>query len=177
MAVDNCHQTSTSTHFKKCENTRLTSFSNCRFSYFHSRQYIGEHIRCIVGKALPVHVVETFCFFTSTFTVIKLYNESMLQSNMIAHPGVGPHYEDDGVIHHAYYQWVPFVLFSQCLMFYATHLLWKNWEGGKIKQLVDGLHMIALSKYVEAADIEVGGKKVPARKTVENKVRDFFGSG
>lgn len=137
---------------------------------FHFRQYIGEHIRCIVANGVPTHVVETFCFFTSTFTVVRHYNESALQHHLIPHPGVGPYTDDEDLIHHAYYQWVPFVLFAQCLMFYATHLLWKKWEGGKIKQLVDGLHMIALSKYVESGDMEVGGKKFPARKTLQNKV-------
>lgn len=102
---------------------------------------------------------------------MRHYNESALHNNLIPHPGVGPYHDDDDIVHHAYYQWVPFVLFSQCIMFYATHLLWKNWEGGKIKQLVDGLHMIALSKYLKTGDIEVGGKKLLAPKTLDNKVR------
>lgn len=34
-----------------------------------SQQYIGEHINCITGS-LPSRVVNTFCFFTSTFTVV-----------------------------------------------------------------------------------------------------------
>lgn len=41
-----------------------------------SRQYIGEHIRCISDKAgsdtvIPQHVMNTFCFFTATFTVVS----------------------------------------------------------------------------------------------------------
>lgn len=36
-----------------------------------SRQYIGEHIRCIVDFGIPEHVINTFCFFTSTFTVVR----------------------------------------------------------------------------------------------------------
>lgn len=35
------------------------------------RQYIGEHIRCITGGGIPDHVVNTFCFFTTTFTVVS----------------------------------------------------------------------------------------------------------
>lgn len=38
-----------------------------------SRQYIGEHIKCILGQgpAVPPHVLETFCFFTSTYTAVS----------------------------------------------------------------------------------------------------------
>lgn len=39
-----------------------------------SRQYIGEHIKCICSgsnKAIPEHVINTYCFFTSTYTVVS----------------------------------------------------------------------------------------------------------
>lgn len=36
-----------------------------------SRQYIGEHIRCINDKGVPEHVMNTYCFFTTTFTVVS----------------------------------------------------------------------------------------------------------
>lgn len=38
--------------------------------FFICRQYIGEHIRCITGGSIPEHVINTFCFFTTTFTVV-----------------------------------------------------------------------------------------------------------
>lgn len=38
------------------------------------RQYIGEHIRCITGGGIPDHVVNTYCFFTTTFTVVSSDN-------------------------------------------------------------------------------------------------------
>lgn len=53
----------------------------------------------------------------------------MLQSGALPHPGIGPVSEDDPIRHHAYYQWVPFVLFAQALMFYLPHKLWRSWEG------------------------------------------------
>lgn len=95
----------------------------------------------------------------------------MLQARVIPHPGVGPMYKEDPVTHHGYYQWVPFVLFGQCLMFYATHFLWKKWEGGKIKVLVDGLHMIALSKYIKNGDLKIGNRNMPSIDTVNIKIR------
>ncbi|XP_058821025.1 innexin inx7 isoform X3 [Topomyia yanbarensis] len=94
-----------------------------------SRQYIGEHIRCITGGSIPEHVINTFCFFTTTFTVVRLFNESMLQAGSIPHPGVGHMSTEEPVKHHAYYQWVPFVLFLQAIMFYGPHYLWRTLEG------------------------------------------------
>lgn len=50
-------------------------------------------------------------------------------SGVLPHPGIGPLRENEEVRHHAYYQWVPFVLFGQALMFYLPHNLWRSWEG------------------------------------------------
>mgnify|MGYP005984517875 FL=1 len=44
-----------------------------------SRQYIGEHIRCISDKGVPDNVLNTFCFFTSTFTVVSTKIEARKQ--------------------------------------------------------------------------------------------------
>ncbi|KAG5674119.1 hypothetical protein PVAND_004104 [Polypedilum vanderplanki] len=119
-----------------------------------SRSYIGEHIRCMVGGAptIPEHVINTFCFFTTTFTVVRHINETMLYKGAIPHPGIGPVYPDDDITHHAYYQWVPFVLFAQAICFYLPHLFWRSWEGGKIKTLVDGLQIILLSKFLQGEE-------------------------
>lgn len=94
------------------------------------RQYIGEHIRCLTGsQSIPEHVVNTFCYFTTTFTVIRHFNETQLQLGVIPHPGVGPMRHEEEIQHHAYYQWVPFFLFAKSIFFYLPYLFWKSFEG------------------------------------------------
>ncbi len=41
---------------------------------------------------------------------------------------------------HAYYQWVPFLLLLQSLLFYAPHLVWKCLDNGKLKMLIQDLN-------------------------------------
>ncbi|XP_018333548.1 innexin inx7-like isoform X3 [Agrilus planipennis] len=102
-----------------------------------SRQYIGEHIRCISDNGVPPHVINTFCFFTATYTVVKYLNSSLVDLEAIAHPGVGAfgplgYNSPEPIIRHSYYQWVPFVLFIQAIMFHLPHLIWKHYEGGQM---------------------------------------------
>lgn len=103
---------------------------------------------------------------------IRHLNESMLQQQAIPHPGIGPIYPNDEIKHHAYYQWVPFVLFAQALSFYLPHLFWRSWEGGKIKSLVVGLQTILLSKFIpKDEDMEINKTYVIySRPTLEKKV-------
>lgn len=116
------------------------------------RQFIGEHIKCISDAGVKLEVINTFCFFSSTFTVVrsrlnhhfsvhglqfdfrnskaKNFDESALIAGYLPHPGIGTFVEgEDDIVYHAYYQWVPFVLFVQAISFYIPHFIWKNKEG------------------------------------------------
>ena len=59
----------------------------------------------------------------------------------VAETGVGPYDSRDknNVNTKAYYQWVPFMLFLQGCMFYIPHIIYKTFEGGKVKNYIDGL--------------------------------------
>lgn len=137
-----------------------------------SRQYIGEHIKCITNT-IPEHVVNTFCFVTTTFTVVRHLNNSALDNGALFQPGIGPYHSDDEPIkRHAYYQWVPFVLFGQALCFLVPHFVWKRWEGGRIKKLVVGFKMAGLSKYIHSK-IKFGGVEIPSVEESDERVRDI----
>ncbi|XP_014359474.2 innexin inx7 [Papilio machaon] len=133
-----------------------------------AREYFGEHIKCISDQGVPDHVIQTYCFFMATFTIVRHYNESLLQHGFLPHPGVGPLMETDKTLHHTYYQWVPFVLFIQSICFYMPHYIWKKKEGGRVKALVDGLQYAGLALHAE--DMKVGGTTVPSRTTIDNQI-------
>ncbi|ALC48259.1 inx7 [Drosophila busckii] len=135
-----------------------------------SRQYIGEHIQCI-SDSVVAPVINTFCFFTPTFTVVRHMNNTALNSGSIFEPGIGPYNrQSDEVKKHAYYQWVPFVLFAQALCFYMPHALWKKWEGGRIKALVYGLRMVGLTRYLKNDSLRIGTLNIPSMAEAEERV-------
>ena len=96
----------------------------------------GNSIACIMdGDAdswtIPPNVINTYCYIMSTFILPSQLAGSI--GHDVAAPGVGTYNHETGdVTFKAYYQWVPFVLFMQACLFYAPHLLYKMWEGGKV---------------------------------------------
>ncbi|XP_013187972.1 innexin inx7 [Amyelois transitella] len=133
-----------------------------------SREYFGDQIRCISDQGVPNNVIQTYCFFMATFTIVRHYNESLLQTGFLPHPGVGPILDNDETLHHKYYQWVPFVLFIQSICFYIPHYIWKKKEGGRIKALVDGLQYASLALHDQ--DMTVKNKTVPSKATLQKKI-------
>ncbi|KAK6636960.1 hypothetical protein RUM43_010624 [Polyplax serrata] len=110
-----------------------------------SQEYIGEYISCIHENNQLRAVINRFCFFMATFTVVKHHNRSVLNRE-IAHPGVGPYVQSEGeeIIRHTYYQWVIFVLFLQAVFFYLPHVVWREMEQGKLKGIIDGMKEIEM---------------------------------
>ncbi|XP_031345087.1 innexin inx3 [Photinus pyralis] len=95
---------------------------------------IGDPIQCINDGGVATHVINTYCWITHTFT---LPHEQGRVGYHVAHPGLGN--ENQEKRYHSYYQWVPFVLFFQGVLFYLPHWVWKNWEEGKVRMISEGM--------------------------------------
>jgi len=104
-----------------------------------SRQYIGDPIDCIVEE-IPQNVMDTYCWIHSTYSVTNKVDGKI--GSEVAHAGVAPPAGDgSGRKYHKYYQWVCFTLFFQAILFYVPRYLWKAWEGGKLKMLVQDMNV------------------------------------
>ncbi|XP_045503945.1 innexin inx1 [Colias croceus] len=103
-------------------------------------QYVGQPIHCISGPGLPNHVVNTFCWITSTFTMPDAFAREV--GKEVAHPGIMNEYDStQAKKYYSYYQWVCFVLFFQAIMCYTPKYLWDAFEGGLLRTIVMGLNI------------------------------------
>ena len=74
--------------------------------------FAGDPISCITDNGVPGHVINTYCWITSTFTLPHQQGKPV--GTHVAHPGVGTYVEHENETrYHSYYQWVPFMLFFQ----------------------------------------------------------------
>ncbi|VVC26051.1 Innexin [Cinara cedri] len=100
-----------------------------------ANSYVGEPIMCMSDDERMDQYVTTYCWVTTTFTLpIKSGQQAI-------YPGVAS-YSDESkhdVKYHAYYQWVPYILVLQGLMFYSPHWIWKILEGRKIGLITEGI--------------------------------------
>ncbi|XP_046818161.1 innexin inx1 [Vespa crabro] len=104
-----------------------------------ANQFVGNPISCIVGHGLPQHVINTYCWITSTFTMPDAFSRQM--GTEVAHPGVANDLGDvNARKYYTYYQWVCFVLFFQAILCYTPQWLWNMWEGGLMNTLIMGMN-------------------------------------
>ena len=96
---------------------------------------IGDPINCLSDGAVPENVINTYCWITYTFTLPQTSHKPV--GTHVAHPGLGGDYNEKR--YHSYYQWVPFMLFFQGILFYIPHWIWKQWEEGKVRMISDGM--------------------------------------
>lgn len=98
----------------------------------------GRPIHCVSdSNKLTANVLNTYCWIQQTFTLI-------FNNGSLPHAGVGPESGWTERRFHSYYQWVPFVLFFQGILFYVPHGIWKRHEGGMIGRLTDGVRGLNL---------------------------------
>lgn len=98
------------------------------------RQFLGEPIECISKDDIPVDLLKTYCWISTTFSIKSAWHKEV--GKEVPYPGIDKYTPGEDRIYHAYYQWVCFVLFLQAMMFYIPRYLWKNAEGHKIQNLV-----------------------------------------
>ncbi|KAG5680663.1 hypothetical protein PVAND_010157 [Polypedilum vanderplanki] len=102
-------------------------------------QYVGQPISCI-SKNIPTHVVNTFCWISSTFTMPDAYNRQI--GSDVAHPGIANDFNDeDAKKYYTYYQWVVFVLFFQACACYVPKFMWDSFEGGLLRTIAMNLNL------------------------------------
>lgn len=82
--------------------------------------------------------------------------------------------DESQYIRHAYYQWVPFVLFLQGLMFYFPHYLWKTYENRRLQKITNGLRGRTLSLDERKDQCEVLVKYVKETMHMNNWYAGFF---
>jgi len=114
-----------------------------------------SYIDCMHGGSIPDEVINSYCWIQGTFSVPRHYRDFDTQIGWdVSQTGVGPYHPGEYIEVKAYYQWVPFVLFLQGIMFYMPHIVYKTVEEGKIKNLIGGLARFQLNK--ETRDEGIG---------------------
>lgn len=106
-------------------------------TFVTAKEFFGAPIDCITKNSVPGNVLNIYCFIMSTFSVPKYYAKPLGEG--VAFPGLGLHEVDDEIVYHAYYQWVPLVLFMQAMLFYIPRFIWKQVEGGLFNVVLGGL--------------------------------------
>jgi hypothetical protein len=85
---------------------------------------------------------------SATYTLPEHYDKTVGRD--VIHPGVGPANPDTAQKkYHAYYQWVPFVLLFQAILFYFPHYIWRNLESKALQKIIGEL---CSSDVVESED-------------------------
>ncbi|XP_064457178.1 innexin shaking-B-like [Ornithodoros turicata] len=109
----------------------------CFFVLTTTSQFFGNPIKCISQDDVPEEFLDTYCWLQTTFSVDTAWNLRVGQQ--VPYPGVHRTDDPSTIVHHAYYQWVCFVLLLQAGMFYVPHWIWSTVEAGKIQYLTIGL--------------------------------------
>jgi len=125
---------------------RLTAITLLLMSLFITcQQFFGDPINCIKTNDIAIKIINNFCWIQGTFTlpralIIDMEREQKGLPPLKAAPGIDHRHKDDEIIVHNYYYWVCIVLFLQGCSFMVTRVLWKVWEKGYMKLLIEGIN-------------------------------------
>ncbi|GIY06777.1 innexin inx2 [Caerostris extrusa] len=101
-------------------------------------QFYGDPIQCIQSDDVPKKVLDTYCWVEGTFSLPKAYHKEV--GVEVVYPGVDQRDPGDEAVYHAYYQWVCFVLLLQAAFILCPRLVWRSWEAGRLKHLLQQLN-------------------------------------
>lgn len=109
--------------------------------------FVGKKIDCMMSHddGDLKKIVDSYCYITGTFSVDKLHSPEYRIGKEIPHVGVGQYdkpegsFEGDDLTFHIFYQWVPFVLIAQGALFYLPHMIWKRYESGLFRTIIQNL--------------------------------------
>lgn len=122
---------------------RITSIALFIFSIIISCNYFwGQHISCFTSlteeSEIFTEVLNAYCYVQSTYTLPGHHDKAIAPG---VYPGKKAH-NDDAVIHHKYYQWMPIFLFFEGILFYLPRYIWKSLEHGQLRNLILSLNKL-----------------------------------
>ncbi|XP_043229520.1 innexin shaking-B-like [Amphibalanus amphitrite] len=131
---------------------RLTTFLFLGFSILSTTtSLIGHPINCFCRdceeKGISKEVIDTHCWITGTYTLPNKSAVTMRKIGFESHfYGLGTQEPNEYRKYHLYYQWVPFVLFIQGVLFYLPHWMWEINEDGRVHALVHDMRLPNMDK-------------------------------
>lgn len=121
-------------------------------------------------------VMDDYCWIHSTFHVRSEYQGNVgciLDTSLSENSAI--HLVASNTPDTAFYQWVPFTLVFQALIFYIPRKLWKSFEGGLMEAFgSDSKQSLMLSTVDEVSLDDVDS--ILVRETVAKKYANFFQS-
>ncbi|XP_043203825.1 innexin inx2-like [Amphibalanus amphitrite] len=139
---------------------RVTTFLFLSFSILSTaNSLLGDPMNCACAdcakSGITKEIINTHCWITGTFTLPSKQPDNDRLGISKAFPGLGtPNRGELPAKYHLYYQWVPFALFIQGIMFYMPHWMWELNEDGRVFTLVRELRLPTMDK--EALKKKVG---------------------
>lgn len=102
----------------------------------------GKPIDCVTTNFERMDLLNTHCWISGSYTFfpnsLSANTGGSQQDSFGSSLGIGPDTPYTKKRYHSYYQWVPFMLFLQGVLFYLPHRIWKTYEGGRIKHMTEG---------------------------------------
>jgi len=137
-----------------------------------AKEFLGKPISCLTKGTIPGNVLDIYCFIMSTFSVPRHYAKPLGEGVPFA--GVGLATDEDEIVYHAYYQWVPLLLFIQGMLFYAPRYFWKSAEGGLFEVVLGGLNKPVVEQSKRAKQHKVLSKYIIQNLSLHNKYAASF---